>query len=680
MASATVVAAILVASGVAVAATMVGTEGNDTLNGTQGDDTMSGYGGSDWFNASGGSDVVYGGPGNDTTGGGAGADKLHGQEDNDTMNDGPSTEVAVDELYGGPGDDKVNAGAGNDVLRGESGIDAIRGGLGNDTADGGLGTDNLSGQEGDDTLYDGPPEDLDPDVIDGGPGNDTVRANGGGDTVLGQAGNDQIDGGPGNDTLYGTDSDQSDLGGDDVVSGSSGDDQVLGAAGADRLSGGDGNDVLIEGPVDDASVDTLEGGLGDDRIYAASGRAAVDAISCQDGRDEVWVDPNDTVGADCEVVHNDPALAEVTFTQPVSVEKVTQLGSQNEAAVSVIETESQVGTEKVHDFYVPESGATPQQIRTAVEEARLGSFEDSLSTMNLMKTEDRNELEPQREAMQTALQNNDPGPVNVSEVLLSGDLQDLQAMAEVTMSPESGDSTIAEVKVAGVDDVEAKVEGEALSETESTAGTGEVITGQPGVLNEETAASGDTMTTEAGTFYPNVGYSNIRQSVVAGKRYSEQYFKWNNNTLVPGDTYEHDIRLDGRDKRTYLTYTMTGYPGCFPNGFFMRTFTEPGTRPYVDTNFNFGGCYKESHPAYSIGFADAAPFRNGKMYRTYLRVNQGAAPGDGMVIQGQVGYRNEFLCRRASDAFCVFSRATRNLLGQMGRQYYYVPSSWGWVE
>ncbi len=93
-----------------MAATIVGTEGDDVLVGTRGADVIYADDGDDIVRGGGGADIICGGTGNDQLWGNAGRDGL----------------------FGGPG---------NDVLRGGRGGDELGGGVGNDVADGGLHVD-----------------------------------------------------------------------------------------------------------------------------------------------------------------------------------------------------------------------------------------------------------------------------------------------------------------------------------------------------------------------------------------------------------------------------------------------------------------------------------------------------------------------------------------------------------
>ena len=129
---------LLVASGVALAVTKVGTNGSDTLSGTNGSDTLLGNGGNDTlfsragidtllggpgkdrlvgckkvgtaYHTQGGQKNLLGGPGNDMIIGGRGADTIVGGEGNDLLATGDTlSETADDNVFGGDGTDVINA-------------------------------------------------------------------------------------------------------------------------------------------------------------------------------------------------------------------------------------------------------------------------------------------------------------------------------------------------------------------------------------------------------------------------------------------------------------------------------------------------------------------------------------------------------------------------------------------
>ena len=128
--------ALVVGSGVALAAVKFGTDGRDVLIGTNSADQMFGKGGSDFLAGKKQDDVLYGGDGNDFMHGGAvgwemapdGEDKLFGGKGSDCMFGGSEDDV----LVGGSGNDDMGhycyefiMDTGNDILYGGSGNDDI---------------------------------------------------------------------------------------------------------------------------------------------------------------------------------------------------------------------------------------------------------------------------------------------------------------------------------------------------------------------------------------------------------------------------------------------------------------------------------------------------------------------------------------------------------------------------
>jgi Ca2+-binding RTX toxin-like protein len=122
---------LLVASGVALAVTKIGTNGPDTLSGTNGADHLIGKGGNDQLYALGGRDNLLGGPGKDIVLGGTFARPFGGNKN-------------------------------------------LVGGRGNDVVFGGLGSDNVVGEAGNDYMADGTFGDQSEDILSGGAGNDVI--------------------------------------------------------------------------------------------------------------------------------------------------------------------------------------------------------------------------------------------------------------------------------------------------------------------------------------------------------------------------------------------------------------------------------------------------------------------------------------------------------------------------
>jgi Ca2+-binding RTX toxin-like protein len=130
---ATMALTLLVASGVALAATRIGTDGPDTLRGTKGDDNLIGQGANDTLLSLAGDDTLLGGPGKDVVNGGNLAEPFAGNKN-------------------------------------------LVGGEGNDVVQGGLDSDNVLGGEGNDYMVDGefePPAVK--DILSSGEGNDVMN-------------------------------------------------------------------------------------------------------------------------------------------------------------------------------------------------------------------------------------------------------------------------------------------------------------------------------------------------------------------------------------------------------------------------------------------------------------------------------------------------------------------------
>jgi hypothetical protein len=106
-----------------LAATLVGTAGNNRLVGTAARDIIHGLEGNDVLEGLGGNDLICGGPGNDLIRGGAGRDRILGEAGRDDLRG----QAGRDVLEGGPGNDKLNGGGGRDSCKGGAGRDGARG-------------------------------------------------------------------------------------------------------------------------------------------------------------------------------------------------------------------------------------------------------------------------------------------------------------------------------------------------------------------------------------------------------------------------------------------------------------------------------------------------------------------------------------------------------------------------
>lgn len=238
--AALVLPTVLAAS--AVAATVVGTAGDDVLYGTPQADTILGKAGNDKIWSGAGPDRVVGGRGSDTIHGGAGNDVILAD---------------LARLGRGGGDDVVHAGRGDDVVHPAGGTNRVFLGRGNDW---------VSDLPNDRVARD--------DVIHMGPGRDLAELQGGRRVVHAGAGADQVSvwgadarvyGGRGNDVLH-ADIDGSGYG-DNALYGGRGDDELWLEFGTpeDFISGGPGNDTIYYGYPDTGGA-TIRCGAGYDTV------------------------------------------------------------------------------------------------------------------------------------------------------------------------------------------------------------------------------------------------------------------------------------------------------------------------------------------------------------------------------------------------------------------------------
>jgi Ca2+-binding RTX toxin-like protein len=161
---------LVVASGLALAVTKIGTNGPDTLRGTNGADNLIGKGGNDVLFGLDGRDNLLGGEGKDWVIGGNERGPQGGDKD---LVGGPGNDGVV----GGTDSDTAIGGTGNDFVQGGRGSDRVVGEEGRDYLDGGRGSARVVGEEGGDLLYDGPFRETAKDTLSGGDGDDIFIVN-----------------------------------------------------------------------------------------------------------------------------------------------------------------------------------------------------------------------------------------------------------------------------------------------------------------------------------------------------------------------------------------------------------------------------------------------------------------------------------------------------------------------
>ena len=249
-----------------LAATIVGTPGDDLLIGTSGDDVIAGLEGDDEIIGGPGNDVLCGGDGRDLLDGGLGDDILSGGRNPDTVTyetaqggvvvnlssgtatgAGSDTLIKIHNVTGSPFADTITGNASRNTLIGSDGDDDLRGKRGDDSLWGGQGNDRINGGRGDDRVH-------------GGSGFDQtsyVAATGGVvvNLLTGQsAGPDGVDSIAAVENIVGSSHDDELIGsarvnwmwgkaGDDVMRGLGRDDQLRGGGGNGTAYGGAGSDL-----------------------------------------------------------------------------------------------------------------------------------------------------------------------------------------------------------------------------------------------------------------------------------------------------------------------------------------------------------------------------------------------------------------------------------------------------
>jgi Ca2+-binding RTX toxin-like protein len=298
---------LALAAGVALAANIKGTQGDDpNLEGTQDADVIRALGGNDTAKGLEGNDKIYGGAGDDDLQGGADADELRGGEGDDEFgfffagqpNIDGTPEMGEDTYYGDAGKDGI-------FSREQPAVkDSVNCGKGDmDWAT----FDSLDSVNRNCERRDWTDEEL-PGCASRPWDNAIVKCWKGTEEADKLVGRDNPDARM-VDVIWAN-------GGDDTLSGRSGIDLLVGGAGGDSINGGRGEDGLFsydeverssgeEAPQGEGS-DTLNGEDGDDFIYAIDGTP--DTISCGGG-DQDWaqIDPDlDTIvaPAECEIIED----------------------------------------------------------------------------------------------------------------------------------------------------------------------------------------------------------------------------------------------------------------------------------------------------------------------------------------------------------------------------------------
>ena len=312
-----------------LAATIVGTSGNNVLNGTAGNDVIVGLGGHDTINGLGGNDTICGGmdgmvsDGNDTITTVGGNDWINAGDGNNTVVAGAGTNTVTS----GGGNDAITTGNDDDTINAGDGANNIAAGAGTNTVISGGGSDTITTGNGDDT-------------INAGNGANDINAGAGTNSVTTGSGNDDITTGNGNDTINAGD-------GTNDINAGAGNNVVNTGNGNDDVITGNGNDVITLGNGTNGSTgNRIQSGGGDDSIVGGTGNDHYDGGSGTDFCDPVGTGINNTT-INCETVGSNADLSVVkvapesgvsgdTLTYTITVDNAGPQDATNVALTDVL--------------------------------------------------------------------------------------------------------------------------------------------------------------------------------------------------------------------------------------------------------------------------------------------------------------------------------------------------------
>lgn len=116
------------------------------------------------------------------------------------------------------------------------------------------------------------------------------------------------------------------------------------------------------------------------------------------------------------------ALAEVSFSRPVSDEEVRRIAREHGVEVEMAQGEFEIGGQVYQEGFTGDGGED-------LERERLASFADMVESSKDLPEKDRREMEPEISAMKEALERGDAGTASVRSATFAGEEAALQALA-----------------------------------------------------------------------------------------------------------------------------------------------------------------------------------------------------------------------------------------------------------
>lgn len=333
--------------------------------------------------------------------------------------------------------------------------------------------------------------------------------------------------------------------------------------------------------------------------------------------------------------------ARIIFKLPLSVSEVAKLAASKGLYVEMLEGEFTVGSVPLYDFYPVQQQVNPETLEADYARSRLAYFADSLQEEAYLTEEQRKSLGPQLQAMKMAIQRQDAGPIRIQKATFSGNASTIQALSK--------NDVVDQVNV-----INNEQQSKTTSPTSNPQSSNNKIERTPKKTSQtESTVSVNAAITQALPSVPRYGTSYTYPSSVSGQRYTRQYMKWEWISFASNQTYEHALRFDNFDGKTYLNNGTTAYPGCFPVITYAATSWPSSTRAYVDTRASGKGVYCDTGELeFTIGAFQANVLQANTWYDNYIRTTNGNTSNDRFYLTEEIGHQDPSACPSGQEVWC----------------------------
>lgn len=334
----------------------------------------------------------------------------------------------------------------------------------------------------------------------------------------------------------------------------------------------------------------------------------------------------------------------------LSISEVINLAQEKGFKLDLIEGDFTVGSLPLYDFYYVKPDMDAISIEEDYKNSRLGYFKDILKGESELTQEQKKEIASQLGELKAALERNDPGRIKIKKFTLTGDEKGIQDLSQNT----------------AVDQVNI-IEEKQKSPSNSPSSTLQPLQHKPEQLNKKQSSlikenfiatlfnSLISKVNAIQTFpsVPRYGVSQTQSSSITGERETTQWMKWDWKSFNSTQTYEHALRYENSDGKTYLNNGTTLYPGCWPVITYAATSWPSTSRPYVDTRASGDGVYCDTAELeFTIGMFQAYVVSPNTWYHTYIRSTNGNASNDRFKLMGEIGHQAPPICSLGQEVWC----------------------------